>query len=72
MPVERLLDGSARPAATDGFDTETTLLAPYGGAGFTAELTAAAATHDRIPLPTCTPEAARRPFRPSECQHPMR
>ena len=29
-----------------GYDTETTVLALYGGAGFTAELTAAAAAAD--------------------------
>ncbi|GIF23663.1 AAA+ ATPase superfamily predicted ATPase [Actinoplanes tereljensis] len=33
-----------------GYDTEDTVLALYGGAGFTAELTAAAATDDRILL----------------------
>jgi AAA+ ATPase superfamily predicted ATPase len=33
-----------------GYDTENTVLALYGGAGFTAELTAAAATDDRILL----------------------
>jgi uncharacterized protein len=33
-----------------GYDTETTTLALYGGAGFTAELTAAAAADDRILL----------------------
>jgi uncharacterized protein len=33
-----------------GFDTEDTVLALYGGAGFTAELTAAAAADDRILL----------------------
>jgi AAA+ ATPase superfamily predicted ATPase len=33
-----------------GYDTEATVLALYGGAGFTAELTAAAATDDRILL----------------------
>ena len=33
-----------------GYDTETTVLALYGGAGFTAELTAAAAADDRILL----------------------
>jgi len=31
-----------------GYDTETTVLALYGGAGFTPELTAAAAADDRI------------------------
>ncbi|MEV6301240.1 ATP-binding protein [Actinoplanes sp. NPDC051861] len=33
-----------------GYDTETTVLTLYGGAGFTDELTAAAATDDRILL----------------------
>jgi hypothetical protein len=33
-----------------GYDTETTVLALYGGAGFTPELTAAAAADDRILL----------------------
>jgi AAA+ ATPase superfamily predicted ATPase len=33
-----------------GYDTETTVLALYGGAGFTAELTAAAEADDRILL----------------------
>ncbi|GGN18711.1 hypothetical protein FHR83_004047 [Actinoplanes campanulatus] len=33
-----------------GYDTEATTLALYGGAGFTTELTAAAATDDRILL----------------------
>jgi hypothetical protein len=33
-----------------GYDTETTVLALYGGAGLTAELTATAAADDRILL----------------------
>jgi hypothetical protein len=33
-----------------GYDTDDTVLTLYGGAGFTAELTAAAATDDRILL----------------------
>ena len=33
-----------------GYDTETTVLALYGSAGFTAELTAAAAGDNRITL----------------------
>jgi len=33
-----------------GYDIETTVLALYGGAGFTPELTAAAAADDRILL----------------------